>query len=761
MSQNQFNPRNSRTPVALRRESAPNAEHRLAVSYPTVSYPRANEAEASTLGDYGHILGRRKGTLAAIAVVFAAAGFLVTRLESPQYRSRALLEIESLNGDFLNMRSISPNAASESSAQPPDYNIRTQALILQSHPVLDRMVSTHDLERRLIDSQQPPAWMFWRKSDAEQPSTATPRDRAIAIAAAGMKARAEPNTRVIEATFESTDPKLAADVLNATAAAYADLNLERRWQSSQDTGTWLTRQLSDVKSKLERAEDSMQGYANDADLTILGGKDSTTEERLRQLQVELLRAQGDRVVKQSAYEQASSASPETLPQVLDDSSLKAYQEQLTGLRRDLAKLSTQLTPENPKVMDVQAQIASLEAALQKKRTDIVARIRNEYAAATQRENLLAADYGRQTKLVSQQASKVARYSNLKREVDSTSQLYESLNQRVKEAGLASAMKASDVRMIEAATAPRLPVSPNVWLNTGLGLMTGLCLGAMVVVRKARAYRGIQAPGDISVQLNVPELGVIPATAPRFARVRRMLGQSNPDGPLELMTSEQELSAMAGSFRFALASILLAENSGTAPNVIVVTSANPGEGKTTVISNLAIALAQVNRRVLLIDADWRKPRLHDIFEIDNAVGLGDALGPDPSAAVRPTKVPNLFLLPSGRGTDERAFFNARLQSLIARLKTEYDMILVDTPPMLRMSEARLMGRQADAVILVVAQHTDRDAVLLAQQRLAEDGIYLLGTILNNWNPKTSVHGDGEYGDYYKTNAYYSSTGRARA
>ncbi|MBZ5605066.1 MAG: polysaccharide biosynthesis tyrosine autokinase [Acidobacteriia bacterium] len=753
MPQNHDPSRQLRKPLAVQGGSAYSSAHNLPASAPTVYYHRETEPENDTVGDYWQVLARRKGTLALIALIGAAAGLAVTRVETPSYRARTLIEIESLNNDFLNMRTVSPNAADEGTQQPPDYNIRTQALVLQSQPVAERVASVPGMEQRLIDSERPSPWVFWRH-DPGAASQASPHDRATGIVSANLKARAEPNTRVIEATYESSNPKLAADVLNAAAAAFADLNQERRWQASQSTGQWLSRQLADVKSKLEHAEDSLQGYANDADLTILGGKDSTAEERLRQLQVELLRAQADRVVKQAAYEQAANASPETLPQVLDDTTLKAYQEQLTALRRDQARLNTQFTAESPKVKDVEAQITALESALQRKKNEIVARIRNEYSAAAQRENLLTSDYARQTKTVSQQASKVARYSNLKREVDSTSQLYESLIQRVKEAGLAAAMRASDVRVVEAAGAPRLPVSPNVWLNTSFGMVTGLCAGAFFLMRRARSYRGIQAPGEISVQLHVPELGVIPATAPRFAKIRKILGRQDTETPLELMTSQEEFSPIAGSFRFALASILLAESSGDAPRVIVVSSANAGEGKTTVISNLAIALAQVNRRVLLIDADWRKPRLHDIFEVENHVGLSEAVMHDPASAVRPTKVSNLSLIPSGKNTDERLFFNTQLQALIGRLRNDYDMILIDTPP-LRMSEARMIGRQADAVILVVAQHTDREAVLLAQRRLQEDGSYLLGTILNNWDPKTSVHGDSEYGDYYKTRGYYGS------
>jgi capsular exopolysaccharide synthesis family protein len=224
------------------------------------------------------------------------------------------------------------------------------------------------------------------------------------------------------------------------------------------------------------------------------------------------------------------------------------------------------------------------------------------------------------------------------------------------------------------------------------------------------------------------------------------------GPLELRTWHQWPSAIAESFRVTLTSILLSDNNTSRPRIIVLSSAKPGEGKTTVTSNLGIALARTNRRVLLIDGDMRKPRLHEVFGVDNRSGLSEVLAGDSSVSAHETRIPNLYVLPSGKRADERLFFTSRFRPLLRRLKTEFDMILIDTPPLLQMPDARLIGHQADAVILVVAQHTDRNAVLLAQQRLTEDGTYLLGTILNNWDPKTSSNGR-HYGDHYKS--YYSN------
>ncbi|HYM08913.1 MAG TPA: polysaccharide biosynthesis tyrosine autokinase [Terriglobales bacterium] len=718
--------------------------------------------DSGGLVDYWRILSRRKGTLLLTALLGALTAFFLTRLQSPIYRARTLLEIESLNEDFLNMRNVSPTA-SGGNFQSPEYNIRTQTAVLESEPVLERALDKMDLQKRLLASRQKGNGFPWlaalrRRVAAIEPQQeqVPPRERALSMAAAGIKVRPEPNTRVIEVTFDSSDPRLASDFVNSMVAGFTELSLEKRWQSSQNTSEWLSRQVGDVKRKLEQAEDALQKYASDPGLTIISEKDNAVEERLQQIQLELSKAQADRVAKQSRYELAATAPAESLPEVLDDATLKEYQVQLTTLRRQLAELSSEFTSQHPKVISVRAQITAVDAALEKKRSNIVARIRNEYSDALRRERLLRADYAAQVSLMSKQAPKVAHYSVLKREVDTTRQLYDSMMQRVKEAGLASAMRASNVNVIEPARPPRIPYTPNFLLNTAFGLLLGVCAGAAFIIQRARTYRGIQEPGEMTLELNVPELGVIPTSDIRLSKARRLMSRSGlgirspaDPGRLELTTWHQWRSAMAESFRLTLASILLSEKDGVPPRVIVLSSANPGEGKTTVISNLGIALARVNRSVLLVDADMRKPRLHEVFDVDNSLGLSQVLAgaANPAAVVLETKIPNLFLLPSGQNADEKLPFTPQLRRLVQRLSAQFDMILIDTPPLLQMPDARLLSHQADAVILVVAQHTSRDAVLVAQRRLAEDGSYLLGTILNNWDPKTSTHGYSEYREYY--------------
>ncbi len=749
-------PADSRAPIVKRRLGLDSNVYSYDLNLPTHGRTPPGP-EAGTLAQYGRMLYRRKGTLFLCVLLSTGLGLLFTRAQTPTYRAKTLVEIESLNEDFLNMRNVLPTA-SDGNNQSPEYNVRTQIAVLQSRPVLERMLQKNGLEQRLLAKRHKSSFPWIRTQQPSVPSPQFLHDQAVAIAGAALKVKPQPSTRLVEVTFDSSDPRIAADMANGLIAAFGEVTHENRWRSIQNTGEWLTRQLQDVKAKLEKSEDELQKYAHASDLTMVaGGQNTTSEERLRQLQVELARAEADRVEKQSKYEQASKAPAESLPEVVDNPTLRDYQVQLTALRRQLADLSSSFTSNYPKVISLRSQIASLETALEKERANVMVRTRNEYESAVRRERLVKNDYGAVIGLMSQESDKMSRYSLLKRDVDTTRQLYESMVQRVKEANLASAMKATDIHVVESALPPPAPYKPIAALNLGFGLLSGLLVGAGVIVQRARTNSSIQEPGDVALELNVPELGVIPAAVPRkFAGVRRLLGDS--DARVAQQQSNTALrkrapSIVTESFRLTLASILLAPNDGVRPRVIAFTSASAKEGKTTVTSNLGIALAGFNRRVLLVDGDLRKRRLHRVFEVENNAGLYEALTGNSSPAIKETKIPNLFVLPSGRGIDgDMLFSTSKLRDLLEKLKADFDMILIDTPPLLQVADARLICNEADATVLVIAQHTPREVALLARQRLGDDGSHLLGTILNKWDPKTSLHGYHSYHSYYK--GYYA-------
>ncbi len=490
-----------------------------------------------------------------------------------------------------------------------------------------------------------------------------------------------------------------------------------------------------------------------------------SEDKLKQLQEELSKAQADRTEKQASYETLTNTPIETLSPTLNNPALQNYLVKMADLKSQLANLSATYTPEHYKVRQVQAQIADLQEAINAERASILRRSKDDYEAALARENMLAAAYTEQVKTVSDMAGKSIQYDNLQHDVDTNRELYDALLLRIRQAGLAAAMRSSNIVVVDQAKPPVLPYQPNFQLNTALGLLTGLFAGVGFVLVRDRFNRNIESPGISQTYLRLPELGVIPAA--KLASRRLAWLPASTKVPLQINSSGQngasrEHATLAEAYRATLTSILLPSMHAEGPRVLVLTSPDAGAGKTTVTSNLGMATAEIGRRVLLVDADLRRPRLHRLFEIPNSFGLTDILrittpleNIPVDQLVRQTKIPGLYVVPSGPTTDglSSLLYSPRLTEFLQRVAKEFDLVLIDAPPMLHFADARVLGRHSDGVILVLRSgQTKRDAAMLARQRFHEDGTCVLGTILNSWDLKNfrSPYATA-YSDAYKYNA----------
>jgi len=769
---------------------APIASHEKGIvpaTYTEVPYNGAPdngaEPESGGLLEYWRILRRRKATLIVLASVGAVIGFLVTLPQTPIYQVRTSLEIVSLNQNFLNMKESNPLADSGSSADSTD--IQTQIKILQSTSLLERVINK--LRATGLPAAEPARVDTWRKLlNLPSPKPVDPRQAALSFTAKNLKVRAAGQTRIIELTVDSPNPQTAAAFANTLTSEFIDQNLETRWKTTEHTGAWLSHELDDMRIRLEQSEDRLQQYANQAGLMFTrDDKSSISEEKLSQVQQALTAAQTDRIVKQSRWEMANSSTLSALPDILDDANLREYQSKLTELKRQLAEQRAIYKDDYRTVQRVQAQIEPIQAALDQARSDVLKRIRNEYDEAVRKENLLTTDYASQRTVVTGEGSKGIQYGILKREVESNRQLYDAMLQQLKQSSLSSALRASNIHVVDPAKPPTRPYKPDGESSAGIGLLSGLILGAAFVVMQERADRTIQDPGETQTFLNLPELGVIPANDTgtrvrlRIANNKKLTGEAVNGGKngqvaavgelvsrsrVELVSWQRKPSIVAESFRATLVSILFSGENGSRPRVMVVTSAGPAEGKSTVVSNLGIAIAEVNQKTLLIDADLRKPRQHDIFNLKNDKGLSELLrSKDPVATplegglIQETNIPNLYVLTSGAANSAATslLYSNRMPELIQKLRTEFECILIDTPPMLQIPDARVLGRMVDRVVLVTrAGKTTRAAAIAARQRFSEDGTKMLGTILNDWNPKRSPN--GYYGNY--NGSYYGGYGR---
>ena len=723
---------------------------------------RENDFPDDTLSGYGKALARHKIWLLPAALAGALLGGIISLSRQPVYQARVSLEVRAANVDPL--EGGQPKALRPPSRSAAEFYIATQADLLRSRAVLERVVDRLEDSQTLTAALVSPvgAWLAWAFQDRLPDEKMQRSAGATDIEALSDRYRIEPSRKsgLVEIVSEWHDAETAARFANLLAAEFIRLDSEVRRQKAAQTEQWLTRQLEKLRIRLEHSEEELRRYARETGLMFTSSDGSVAEQRLSQLQAELSRAQADRIAKQSRYEMASGSDPAELGEMLEPAS---YQIERTALERRLARLTTAYKPAHRKVREASAELEALKAVIAAERNERLDQIHNDFEAARRRERMLQADYGSQARLVSEQAGKSVHYNILRREVDTDRRLYEHLLRKVGEAGLRSATSVGNIRIVDRAVPPSAPIRPDPVLNASLGMVFGLLSGIALVFARHRGDHTVREPGDARQCLRLPELGVIPASGDRTHRYVRVVREGSARGPrlsgnksafsirygkrsvgtnpVELASWRQRNSDVAEAFRTTATSVMLAADEHRPLRTIVVAGAGPGEGKTTVAGNLAITLAQIHERVLLIDADLRRPRLHEIFEVPNLWGLSDLLKDATSASTSGvhelgllTEVPGLYLLPSGPSVDSvtRLLHCGKTQTLIHRTLSSFDWVIFDTPPMMEFAETRALGRLTDAVVLVArVGHSSRRELQSAERQFSEDGARVLGTVLNHW------------------------------
>ena len=703
--------------------------------------------EDSVVMDLGEIVRRHYWKVLATTLVGLAIAFAVTKSQSSVFRAAATIEIQDLNENFLNLKEVSPLAAAAPSSA--SNGLQTQLRLLQSSSLIARVLSELPKEKA---QPLPGLQAWWFRLRGSRSAPAATRDEMVENAARNLGVSESSHARIVDLTYDSEDPQYAAAFVNRLAQQYIDQSVESRLEISRGTTVWLGRQLAELRGQLEESEKRLQAYAHASGFLVTAGDHRPAEDQLRQVQENLSKAQENRIMRQARMETALNTPAEAL-EAPQGSAVHEYNGKLTDLRRQRADLVTVYTPDFDGVKRLDEQIRALESALRTENAAILRGIQADYTDSVRREKLLEESYVQQIGRVSEQGESAIQYGILKREVDTNRELYNTMMQRAAEARVASALRASNARLVDLAKVPRRPYRPNLILNLLWGGTAGLLFGLVLGAGRERYDSRIQKPGDLRVHLRVPELGVV-AKINSLSATRSMVpwgkttfnrvGAQQADASVEiaLATWDRCKSPVADSFRSIVTSIVFSNELGRTPQVIAVTSARPAEGKTTVTTNIAAVLAHVKRRVLLIDGDLRNPRLHEIFNQPNDYGFADLLAfPGDNSGLlsyvtRETPLPNVWLATPGPQESGALdlLYSHGMAALMSHAREEFDMILIDTPAMQDLPDARILGRISDGVLLVVqAGTTDRKEAQAAIARLQQDGIPVLGTVLNQWNP----------------------------
>src|SRR5256885_6993173 len=573
-------------------------------------------------------------------------------------------------------------------------------------------------------------------------------------------------SRLVTIQFDSHDAALAASVANSLAENYVEQNLQARWTATQKAADWLSQQLSGVKARLEKSEERLQDYARRNDLVFLESDKEPSRnvqnEQVQQLQEELTKAQAQRYEKEALYRVVEAGDYESLPGQFESKVIQDLTERLAELKREHARLSTTFNADYPRVKEIQSQIEEISAAIQEQRKDAASQIAGDYLAAVRRENLVRDGLREEQKRMNQMAARAVQYNILKREVDTNKQLYEGLLQRLKEASVSASLKASNIRIVDSAEPPAKPLKPNIPLNLGVAAILGLGLGICAAFFQERLDDTLKGTDDVERVLGLAAVGLIPAVSQLNGNhhgMHKLLENSKALSHKENGNGRRPAAAwhridaegpqhtpLIEAFRSLRTSILLS-TADRPPNTLLVSSTQPGEGKTTIASNLAIALAQVGQRVLLVDADLRSPSLHRLFGTQENLGLVSCLAghQDWRTVVRPSGSPGLDILFCGPipPNPSELLSSRSMGALIRSAREQYEFIILDSAPMLALADSRILATQVSGVLLVVKNAMiPREQVKQALFGIHSVGANVVGVALN----RVDLHTNG-YFDYH--------------
>jgi polysaccharide biosynthesis transport protein len=728
------------------------------------SYAQDTSPDRPNLRQYWRTVQKRRSTVLSIVLVAFTVAAIATWKQKPVYRAESLLEIQKEN---TNIPTVEELFQLENVS---DNYLETQYKILQSETLARRVIDQLHLERDSEFNAPKDGWLD-AKTHASL-GTSTPRldpdvEQTVLREFKG-RLSIDPvrRSRLVQISFESKDPRIAAQVVNALSNNYIQGHLESRWTAAQKASQWLSDQLQSFKAKLENSEDDLQDYAQRNGLLFLqtekGDTENIVNERLRQLQDELTKAQADRYAKESLYRLTEAGDYSALPGVFDNRLMQELTERLAELERQKAALSPTFTNDYPKMKAIQSQIDEVDQRLDQERKRAAQEIVDDYLAATRREELVRDAFEQQQAQANQVAGRTVQYNILKREVDTNKQLYEGLLQRLKEAGVSAGMNASNINIVDAAVAPTRPVRPRPILNLSAALLLGLACGIGVAFLQEHLDNTLKNSEDIERVLRVPALGLIPsreclgdnpgvyglaARVPVWHDGNAVL-KHGPKTWFRIDGNGAQHSAFSEAFRGLRTSVLLS-SAGRPPRSLTFVSAEPGEGKTTVASNLSISLAQLDKRVLLVDGDMRRPCVHKLFSIEEGTGglVTFLAGEDGWAhLIRPTGVSNLDCLVCGPvpPNPSELLSSDRMRQLILEAMREYQFVLIDAPPLLNVTDGRILATMVEGAVLVVrGGFTPQELAQQAQLHVRDVGARLIGVVLND----VDMRDHGYYQGYY--------------
>ena len=707
-------------------------------------YPELLSQE-SALGEYVRVLVKRKWTVLTCLVTIFSVVAIASLKMTPIYEARGSIAINKPDSGLVNF--------SNSPTFNVDYydptEMETEVKILQSDLLALQIVKELGLDRRpeFGGKTTPlPSSLDLAPDPLQADSGRT--TSLLSSFRSNLKVALAPNTHIIEVHYRSPDKDLAANVVNTLMTTYTENNFKSRFDSTMQASDWLSKQLVDLQMKVETSQEKLVHYQKEHEILGIDDKQNITTAKLDELNKELTSAESERMDKESIYRLVEAGDTDTIASaasVLDSAGvnsqsagglLEALRSKEADLKIQAAELNTQFGPAYPKLAQINNQLKEINSQLLAETKKLSGKIKGQYMAALQREDMLHDALEKQKQEANKLNESAIEYSLLKRDLDTNRQLYEGLLEKLKEAGVSAGLRSNNFRIVDVARVPTGPIEPNIPRNLSFAFMLGLTSGVGLAFLLEGLDNTVRTTEQAQMISGLPPLGMIPLgsrTAREGANAKRLVIASSKE-VVELITQVRPQSQMAESYR-ALRTSLLLSNLGAPPKVIMVTSALPQEGKTTTSINCAVVLAQKGIRVLLIDADLRRPSIHKTLGMGPRSGLSNVLTGSAtleSAITHSPILPNLDVLPAGTPPPNPAelLASTNMRDVLQELRGRYDHIVVDTPPTLSVTDAVVLSPRADAIVLVIRSgQTTKQALRRSRDILMQVNAKVSGVLLN--------------------------------
>ena len=741
------------------------------------------------------LLRRRYWILVTIGACMIAA-IVIISMSVRTYEATVTIELNK-NGSSVDLGlndSLGQQLGGTSDLQT---DLQTETAILQ-----DEQLALAVIKQLGLESQEPYVSKQATDPEAGIPLELAPsrRTRLVGIFRSHLRVVPTRGTRLIQVTVESHNPVQAAQIANALIDSYKSQYLQSHFDATNEASEWLTKQLSELKANVADSEKKLTDFEKESGILGIqgagdgmggGGFRSVVIQKLDALNSELTAAEGARIQKEAIYRLVSNGSEKTIlelsqdPMAMESKSvvlsegaglapLQQLVEQRDHLKILIAQASVTYGQNNRHLLDLQTQLQAVDEQMREQIQEIAKRANGDYLLAKQTEAMVRSRYEQQEAEATRLNEKAVEYAVLSQEATSRKKLYEDLYTKLQEANVSAGIKATNITVINPARPESSPIRPKRANDLGLGLLIGIFGGLGIAFLVDSLDSTVVSPLEVEEICSVPVIGVIPlfaeagkgygygygVTRPTKSAKRKGTekGAQDDTAPNQLWILMHPESAAAEALRSLRTSIMLSRQNG-GPHVVLVTSCVPGEGKSTISANLAASFAQHGKRVIIIEADMRRPAMKHVLEVSNAVGLSNVLAGSVSledALQRDICVPGLDVLSAGpRPPLPSEMLGSRaFDQLLAKISASYDQIIIDSPPALLLTDAVAMASKTDAVVWVAqAGVVTRPQLARASQMIKRNAVPIIGFVLNkvDWNADPYGYGYG-YGYNYSTYAY---------